>query len=77
MKSIKGKIEKLEESWAIIRLEDSQTLNWPKDQLPFNAKETDPVWLKLMTQADEQAERDASAKSMLNEILNVSEDGKN
>jgi hypothetical protein len=50
--TLRGVIDSLEESWAVIALDDEQRLYWPRTRLPADAKEGMAVTLHLGTTAD-------------------------
>ena len=64
-----GVIDRFEGSFAVVKLDDGQNLNWPKKYLPAGAAAGEVVKLKLLTEIGAEAERQELAKSILNEIL--------
>jgi hypothetical protein len=67
---IKGVIDRFEEDWAVIKTEDYKEILWPKVKLIDGLKEGSAVQLIMADEPIDQADREAMAKAMLNEILN-------
>jgi hypothetical protein len=68
---IKGVIDRFEEDWAVIKTEDYKEILWPKVKLIDGLKEGSAVQLIMADEPIDQADREAMAKAMLNEILNT------
>ncbi|NMB48192.1 DUF3006 domain-containing protein [Candidatus Kuenenbacteria bacterium] len=62
-------VDRLEGGWAVLKLEDGQTLNWPIDKLPGGVGEGASVNIFLSTAKSEEEERERTAKKILNELL--------
>lgn len=67
--SLKAVLEKCEGEIAILKTEDGQKISWPKKDLPAGLKIG--YWFKLVIKTEEvsREEKEAQAKSLLNEIL--------
>lgn len=63
LKFAEGVIERLDEKQAQIKLEDGQTINWPKEKLPQSCQEGEKVKLSLLS-------KEELAKEILNTIFN-------
>ncbi len=74
MNFIKATIDRLEECFAVLRTEDAQEILWPLKSLLKEAKEGMAIRLILRTDEDEEEERKKIAKTLLNEILQNSEE---
>jgi hypothetical protein len=68
--SLKGVIDRFEGMFAVLKLDDGQTLNWPIKNLPDDIKESQSVRLVFFTSQTDDEEREKTAKALLNEILN-------
>lgn len=66
----KGIIDRFEGEYAIIRLDNGQTLAWAKTNLPPKLHEGDAVVIELKDSAQATLEQQALAKEILNEIFN-------
>ena len=66
---IKGIIDRFENGLAVIKTEDGQTLNWPKENLPQNCVAGQEVKILLKTSNNDQSEREELAKTILNQLL--------
>ncbi len=66
---LEGTIDRFEGDLAVIKLNDGQTLNWPKKMLPKETKEGGVIHLSLITSETNTKEREKIAKSILNELL--------
>ncbi|OGF21151.1 hypothetical protein A2257_01425 [Candidatus Falkowbacteria bacterium RIFOXYA2_FULL_38_12] len=74
MNFIKATIDRIEECFAVLRTDDTQEILWPLKSLPKEAKEGMAVRLILSTDENEEEERKKIAKTLLNEILQNSEE---
>lgn len=72
LKFIAGVVDHFEGKLAVLRLEDGQQINWPRENLPSGLKEGGSVKLFVSDSASEEEERSKMAKSLLNEILKSS-----
>ncbi|MBI3626818.1 DUF3006 domain-containing protein [Candidatus Uhrbacteria bacterium] len=70
---ISGHLARFEGDLAIIKLDDGQELNWPKDKLPQDYKKGSVIKLYLSTNQNEDEERTKMAKTLLNEIFRTSQ----
>lgn len=68
--SIKAVIDRFEGVFAVLKLDDGQSLNWPIKNLPDDIKGGQVIRLFITTSQTEQEEREKTAKALLNEILN-------
>lgn len=67
---IKATIDRIEESKAVIRSDDGQTLLWPIENLPEDTSEGSVVYINLSKTEIGEQERENLAKDILNEIMN-------
>jgi len=74
-KIVNGVIDRLEGKQAVIKLENREEIYWPISQLPDALTEGSAVQLTLAGAEAASAGREALAKDILNEVLNVSDDG--
>ena len=63
-------LDRFEENFAVLHLDDGQELSVPKTALPENTREGAALFLLITENATEEAHREKLAKSILNEILN-------
>jgi len=68
-KFISASIDKVEGKIAALTTDDGQLLNWPVAKLPSGAGEGLRVKLVIFSDKSEEEEREAMAKTLLNEIL--------
>lgn len=68
--SISACLDRFEGVFAVLKLDDGRSLNWPIKNLPDDVKEGQVIRLFLTTSQTEQEEREKTAKALLNEILN-------
>lgn len=66
---LEGTLERFEEKFGIIKITDGQELRWPIAQLPEDLQVGGTLRLGLHTSVTDEAEREALAKSILNEML--------
>lgn len=64
-------VDRIEGGRAVLVLDDGQTLDWPRDNLPSGVGEGTKVKLVMLSAADETRDREEMAKAVLNEILKV------
>lgn len=69
---LEGVIDRLENGLAVIKTKEGQEVCWPAAKLPAELKAGSPVVLSLLSQQAKEQKRQALAKELLNEILNVS-----
>lgn len=67
-----GVIDRFEGKMAVIRLDDGQEINWPREGLSPDLKEGSVVRVFVGASLTEEEERAKIAKSLLNEILSPS-----
>lgn len=63
-------IDRLEGDKAVLKSEDGQTIIWPKDKLPLEAKEKNVLTFTVDSDKKSEEEKKNLAKDILNEILN-------
>lgn len=68
-KFLVGTVDRFEGTWAVLKMEDGQTLNWPREDLPSEVVEGGEIKIFLMTAKTEEEERERTAKAVLNELL--------
>ncbi len=61
--------DRVEGEFAVLRFDNGQTMNWPKNELPAGVSEGDVLKVVLLNKEDEEEEREAMAKAVLNELL--------
>lgn len=66
-------IDRFEGEKAILKSEDNETVVWPKNKLPKDAKEGSILALTITDQAEAKNNKEDLAKDILNEILDVEE----
>ncbi len=71
MPVIKATIDRLENDLAVIRLDDGQELSLPLNLLPPGSSEGSLLSLSLGDEASLTKERQAQARALLNEILQI------
>ena len=71
MNFIHATLDRIEGSYAVLILEDGQTLNWPVNKLPLGYKEGMVCRLQLEYDGKEELKQENIAKQILNEILNT------
>jgi len=71
---LKGVIDRFEGNMAVLKLDNGAEINWPKENLYAEAKEGDVVKLFAAPDGADTAEREALAKSILNELLRPKKD---
>ncbi len=68
-----GRIDKLEEASAVIKLADGQMLRWPLAALPEGLAEGESISLELSRANQPTAGNDRLAKDILKEILSTND----
>ncbi|MEK7211487.1 MAG: DUF3006 domain-containing protein [Patescibacteria group bacterium] len=66
---LEGVIDRFEEEYAVIKLDDGQTLDWPISNLSEGLGEGDSVKIWIGKQTEETEDRAEKAKAILNELL--------
>ncbi len=74
--NIKLTIDRFEEDKVVLKTDDNQTIIWPKNKLPAEAREGAVITFNIITDAKEEKNKQEQAKEILNEILSVDEDKK-
>ncbi len=74
--NIKLTIDRFEEDKVVLKTDDNQTIIWPKNKLPAEAREGAVIAFNIITDAKEEKNKQEQAKEILNEILSVDEDKK-
>ncbi len=67
--SISCTLDRFEGTFAVLKTEDNQAINWPRENLPSDAEEGSQIKLVLFSKKTEKEEREETAKAVLNEIL--------
>ena len=67
--SIKATIVSIKGKQALLTLEDKQTLLWPLEDLPKEAKVGSDIYLTLDTEKTQDQKQKNLAQALLNEIL--------
>lgn len=62
-------LDRMEGELAVLKFDNGQTLNWPKNELPAGTSEGDRIKVVLLTDENEREEKEALAKAVLNELL--------
>jgi len=63
-------IDRIEGDKAVLKTGDGQTILWPKEKLPGEAKEKSVLAFSVNTDEKEEVAKEKLAKNILNEILN-------
>lgn len=66
-------IDRFEGDKAILKTNEGETIIWSKNKLPIEAKEGSVLNFKITSDLEEEKEKKALAKEILNEILDVKE----
>ena len=66
-------IDRFEEDKAILKTEDNDTIIWPKNKLPNNAKEGEILTFTIANDIEAKKDKKELAKNILNEILDTEE----
>lgn len=64
-------IDRFENNVAVLKTEDGDTINWPKDKLPANAREGSVFVFDILNNEEAGLNKKEQAKNILNEILNT------
>ena len=67
---VKGVVDRFEEKLAVIKTEDQTEILWPIKNLPEEISAGTAIKLTLSTNESNEQDRQALAKTMLNDILN-------
>ncbi len=68
---IKIIIDRFEGDKAVLKTIDHQTIIWPKNKLPNDAKESGVLFFNIQIDKDKEEQSKKLAKTILNEILNT------
>lgn len=63
-------IDRFENEKAVLKMENGETVVWPKDKLPEDAKEGEIFIFSIMNDEEKKTDKKELAKNILNEILN-------
>lgn len=64
-------IDRFELDKAVLKTEDGQSIIWPKNNLPENAREGTVLNFNILTDLETEKDKRKLAKEILNEILDV------
>ena len=67
---MKVTIDRFEGDKAVLKMANKETISWPKDQLPQEAKESSVLRIAISSDSDAEGADKELAKDILNEILN-------
>lgn len=66
---MRGTIDRIEESSAVVRLDNGEEIRWPREKMPDDAGEGTVCRLVLATSETDTEERARIARQLLNEII--------
>jgi len=66
---LEGTIDRFEEEYAVIKLEDGQTVDWPIVNLPEDLAEGETIKIYIKSGSEETEANAGQAKKILNELL--------
>ena len=66
---LNGVIDSFEDTMAVIKTQDGQTLRWPKNNLPDEYKQGSSIKLTIASSLNEKIKAEHMAKTILNELL--------
>lgn len=69
--NIKITIDRFENDKAVLKTDDGDTIVWPKNKLPENAREGAVLNFNILTDAETEKDKRDLAKEILNEIMDV------
>ena len=69
--NIKLTIDRFENDKAVLKIDDGDTIVWPKNKLPENAREGAVLNFNILTDAETEKDKRDLAKEILNEIMDV------
>jgi hypothetical protein len=64
-------IDRFEDKKAVLKTETGETIIWPKENLPANAKEGTVLLFQISGDEGIEKEKKDQAKNILNELLNI------
>jgi len=67
-------IDRFEGDKAVLKTSDNNTIIWPKNKLPKQAKEGNVLSFLIFNSAEKENNKKNLAKNILNELLDVDED---
>ena len=71
MQNFEVTIDRIEGNKAILKLENNETIIWPKNNLPPNSKEGSVYFITLKDLKEKEGSNKELAKNILNEILDT------
>jgi len=77
MPSYQGTVDRFEEKLAVIKLNDGTEVLWPVKNLADEITAGSKVQITISDNLNGQKEKEAMAKTLLNEILNVTKQQQN
>ena len=66
---LEGNIDRFEEEYAVIKLEDGQEIDWPIANLPEDIAEGEAIRIYIKEDGGKEEESADKAKKILNELL--------
>ncbi|MFA4833650.1 MAG: DUF3006 domain-containing protein [Patescibacteria group bacterium] len=66
-------IDRFEDEKAVLKTEKGETIIWPKDKLPAEAKESAVLIFSIRGDKEKENDKKGLAKDILNELLKVEE----
>lgn len=69
--NIKLTIDRFEKNFAVLKAEDGQNINWPKNKLQDGVREGNVLTFLIISQQEKTDDQKKLAKNVLNEILDV------
>jgi len=69
---LEGIIDRFEEEYAVVKLEDGQTIDWPLANLPEDLGEGEAVKIFIKTDTGAEEPQENRAKEILNTLLKKS-----
>ncbi|MFA4941618.1 MAG: DUF3006 domain-containing protein [Patescibacteria group bacterium] len=64
-------IDRFEGEKAVLKTENGETIIWPKENLPADAKEGAVLFFQISDSEEIEKEKKDQAKNILNELLNI------
>ena len=69
---LEGIIDRFEEEYAVIKLEDGQTIDWPLGNLPEDLGEGEAIKISIKNNTAAEEKQNNQAKEILNTLLKKS-----
>ncbi|MDD5032330.1 MAG: DUF3006 domain-containing protein [Patescibacteria group bacterium] len=66
-------IDRFEDEKAVLKTEKGETITWPKNMLPAEAKEGEILAFSIRGDKEKEKDKKELAKDILNELLEVEE----